>query len=374
MSLLLIGLLITSGHFVIHYQRLFKGSSIDLRNRMVGARVALLHKDPYTYVWKKGEPEELIDPLVYPSANFSRLTVTPAILLTHIPISSLKFSISVIWWYFLQWILLVISAVLFILMADNTYKKLGIIFVTFLFAVSSIWSAHLWFSQIYVIYTFLISCFSYSVFRKNYKFAFGVLALLVLMRPTFIFVFYAFWAPKKVRVDVKYFFFSFLFLLLTTFILFNPNIWMQYLKGMQGLGNTDPRIAIRGFDPASTYPMIIEGWVVNPTTFRIALDIENSFRGLFLSLANLYLPSWFWYTLTLAIYSTAAYILKKFKLTKPMVVLTFAVFVSIFSDYFIPARRFIYADIQWFVSIALLIIILNRNYVIKIKKTWNSRS
>ena len=37
------------------------GGSIDLRNRITGARIASNGIDPYTYKWMRGEPEEFCD-------------------------------------------------------------------------------------------------------------------------------------------------------------------------------------------------------------------------------------------------------------------------------------------------------------------------
>ena len=62
-----------------------KGGSIDLRNRVTGARIAADKKDPYIYKWKTGDPTVFLDLYNQPGALLSKTTVTPWVLsLIHI--------------------------------------------------------------------------------------------------------------------------------------------------------------------------------------------------------------------------------------------------------------------------------------------------
>src|SRR5207253_10639814 len=73
--LLQFGAAVTLAVLALTFLDVFHYAGVDLRNRVVGARVLLAGEDPYAFRWQPGLPLELLDPVYDPKAH--RLTVPP---------------------------------------------------------------------------------------------------------------------------------------------------------------------------------------------------------------------------------------------------------------------------------------------------------
>lgn len=92
---------------------------IDLRNRVVGARLIKINHDPYFFKWNENYSELFLDSKDYPNLPVSRVTVPPTILIIHSFISDLPYKIQRYLWTVLQWFLILFSIFFFTLSVNN---------------------------------------------------------------------------------------------------------------------------------------------------------------------------------------------------------------------------------------------------------------
>ncbi|MEC4881463.1 MAG: hypothetical protein SAL70_08950, partial [Scytonema sp. PMC 1070.18] len=128
--------------FLVDLKNTFEYGGIDLRNRVVGARLLNRGMDPYYFKWSQGQDERLLDPLDKPYIPVSRVTVPPTVLLLHSTFANLPYFIQRVAWFLLQWGAFLTS--LFILIA-NVKKGIEIkllLMLGLLFVSSNFWRIH----------------------------------------------------------------------------------------------------------------------------------------------------------------------------------------------------------------------------------------
>lgn len=160
---------------------------VDLRNRVVGARVMLEGLDPYRFKWSQDYPDTLLDPIDNPDNEVSRVTVPPTLLILHMPLAGLPYRFQRTAWLYLQWLLLLASLLLFSRCARSGNQALAIWAVGLLLSATSIWRFHVERGQVYILYVFLIAL-SLWMSRRPWRYAAltGGLALglAASLRPT----------------------------------------------------------------------------------------------------------------------------------------------------------------------------------------------
>ena len=160
--------------------------TIDLRNRVVGARLQMDGKAPYMYKWVAGD-----DTLRYYNEvnriGVSNSTATPFFHTLLYPIANLpQRTISYIW-LFVEYALLFISGLLAWRLAGNNRQKIAVAITIALFLFTEAWKNHIALGQLYLFIPCLAMIFYYCVRKRdNYVAAFfaGLFAIvLVLIRP-----------------------------------------------------------------------------------------------------------------------------------------------------------------------------------------------
>ncbi len=142
---------------------------IDLRNRVVGARLIKANHDPYFFKWNEEYSEFFLDPRDHPNLPVSRVTVPPTILMIHSIFSNLPYKFQRYLWTIIQWILLIFSIFFFSRSVKNEIKSKLIWIVSLFFIASSfIFRLHVERGQIYILYVFLFAL-SYYIYNSNYK-------------------------------------------------------------------------------------------------------------------------------------------------------------------------------------------------------------
>jgi hypothetical protein len=155
--------------FLSDSEKIPKYGSVDLRARVVGARLLMEGRDPYFFKWKSGYPDSLLDPSDRPHYLVSRVSVTPAVLTLHTTMASLPYITQKFIWFVLQWVLLLLSIAIFAVSADSTEKaSLTWIMGLILVSGSYFWRMHVGNGQIYILYMFLFAV-SYWVLQKSFK-------------------------------------------------------------------------------------------------------------------------------------------------------------------------------------------------------------
>ena len=132
-----------------------KYGGIDLRNRVVGARLLLDGRDPYYTKWDENTPDFFLDGRDYYSLPVSRCTVTPSLLVLHAPFAKLPYKTQQYIWFALQEILLLVSIFLMAKMAKERYKIVLIIGFMFQFG-GYFWRFHVANGQIYILFLFML--------------------------------------------------------------------------------------------------------------------------------------------------------------------------------------------------------------------------
>jgi hypothetical protein len=164
-----------------------KFGQIDLRNRVVGARVMLLGQNPYTYLWQPGEPDTLLDP--YPLLQkrpMAAVTVTPAVLSIHTVLAPLPYRYQKFLWFFVQVALFGGTVWLAMRRAETPETRAAVLVLGVMFSCSTFWRLHVERGQVYALFAFVTVLYLASFgWRSAYRAGLGgfVLGLLVCLRP-----------------------------------------------------------------------------------------------------------------------------------------------------------------------------------------------
>jgi len=162
------------------------GGSIDLRNRITGARVMMAQIPPYHYKWHEPEPPEFCDPFNNPALPVNKVTATPTGLLLLLPLAALDYRTGQILWLILQWILLLGTAWLWLRRCEN-FRQWLLVAISFAgFTYTAAWRLHAERGQAYVLLLFVFACWLVLTLdvKKGNGFIAGCFAgLLIALRP-----------------------------------------------------------------------------------------------------------------------------------------------------------------------------------------------
>jgi hypothetical protein len=186
--------------FWIDVDHTLQGGSIDLRNRVTGARLLVAGVDPYFYKWREPEPPEFCDPYNNPALPVSKTTATPALLLAGAPVAALPYRSEQFVWLVLQWLFLLGAAFLWLRRNDAEHHRLLLAaFVTGL-TYTPAWRLHAERGQSYVLLLFLFAAWLVLTLRAKAGRAFwtGLLAgLLAALRPPFLLLTPFLWVHRR---------------------------------------------------------------------------------------------------------------------------------------------------------------------------------
>ncbi|MBC7904518.1 MAG: DUF2029 domain-containing protein [Gemmatimonadaceae bacterium] len=243
-----------------HYTSLYGG--VDLRMRIVGARLTEAGKSPYFHKWSPADGERLL----FPSPRYERRVngnvVTPAFSYLLIPYSRLGYSTIRYSWTIFQYLVLVSCFVLLMRGVRDKSKMLVPASVCFFGLVTSdIWLYNIERGQVYVIYAFVF-CILFRVYQKGserMKFFAGMLCgLMIFLRPFFAVVAVPFFVNREKKWMTGWL--AGLVLGVLVFVLPDVAIWKEYFAAMQvyaaELMRTDT--ALENF-ATPVFPSSIEG-------------------------------------------------------------------------------------------------------------------
>jgi hypothetical protein len=168
-----------------------RNGQIDLRIRVVGARVLLQGDNPYTYRWHPGVPTTLLDPQEYHlemRKYHSTVTVTPTVLAFHAIAARLSYNYQKILWFGLEWLLLVGMVLLARSLGRDCDTRLMMIWGGVLFASTMFWRLHIERGQVYILFSFFAVFYIACLARpgKSWELLGGfILGILVCLRPQF---------------------------------------------------------------------------------------------------------------------------------------------------------------------------------------------
>lgn len=344
------------------YQIVEYNWSSDLRSRTVGLRIFKQGIDPYTYHWQAGQPEEWVDPLDQPEFPRSRMTVTPAVIALFLPTADWNYATVKHVWFILEWVLYVGTAL--IVMSCTTdrlrQKLIGVVFGVF--AVSTIWLSHLYTGQIYIVYTFLLAV-AYKLLTIS-KYRCGVWSGLltgwnILLRPTIAIVNIPFIAFMKLRIPLLTLLgvvVSFAF----TSVIVTPSLWLSYKTSVDVFSKVQ-------YDMMAYYNLPVVKGYTYPIENAIFLEGELAAAISNSALQNIISNNLAWFldtelvvagVLVVLMYSGFAFFKTKGQLSEEKLFILGIISALLF-EFFVPAPRYMYYNIQWVLPIGLILLHAN---------------
>jgi Glycosyltransferase family 87 len=370
---LIFAIIITLFSVTIDLRNTVKNGGVDLRNRVVGARLLNQGLDPYFFKWKPGNDERLLDPLDHTEIKVSRVTVNPNILLFHSLFANLGYFPQRILWYVLQWFFLISSITLLFL--RKTFDKLQTKFVLasmlIFFAGSSFWKLHVDVGQFYVVYVFLLSL-AYYFFTSEQKFGHAVGGILIGLVASLRFPIIMMMLPMIIFKKIKMFtatLVSFCICLIASFFLAGSQVWQSYFLAMRTFGKLHTgSIPVNKDNAALIYPKVVEGM----DNLRKLIDIPNadtSLQSLVKKITSFEIQSNYLILMlagVLLLYSFLIYSLSRQnnhienKSNLDMIFLIGTI-STLIADCFIPAPKYQYNNIQLLIPFFLILHNVNFN-------------
>lgn len=212
--------------------------TIDLRNRVVGARLQKDGKLPYFYKWNPADGIRYYDPLNN-HIEVTSITASPFFHDLLYPIADAPQRSLSYFWLVLQYVLWAAVVCVALSLAGSFEQKVFVWAVATALLLTAAWKAHIHSGQLYIFIPFLYAIF--YLFLKKSKLASSALVAglcaisLVLIRPNTIFLFLPFLLlANQFHIRYKIFFFIPVVLLLA-FSAGNRNqrnLWKQYKQSM----------------------------------------------------------------------------------------------------------------------------------------------
>ncbi len=356
--LLLLGIIFTLISFLNDYLNTKNNGSMDLRNRIVGARIYKhTNLNPYTFRWKKGTDEKFVDPfdnLVGFEAN--RVTVTPFALWLHTLFCDLPYKKIQFLWNGFMWILLIISTLLLLKNSSSFRKKISIIAIFFIIYSSYFLRLHIDKGQIYILYLFLFSL-SYYFIKSHTKYSnplFGLsFGLLVALRPPAIIALLPFFVAKRFKPLFFVGIFSVFFLLIPVlkngFLIYHQYFMAMNRHSLLHTGKLDLK-----YDEYPNKP-IIDGVKNLKSDGNYPLRDSSvqwlAYKNLHIIFSKKILMILLFIILSLFI----LYQIKHYKSFDDDLLFLSAFSIFYISDFFLPAARLSYNNVFWLFPVIIFV-------------------
>jgi hypothetical protein len=350
--------------FGIDWSLVSAGGSIDLRNRITGARVLLNHQDAYHYKWNKQEPEELCDPYNNPALPINKVTVTPTLLMLNFPLAILPYRPAQFIWLIAQWGLLLGTGFLWLRPIPSVRWRWlwAVALIGFTFTVA--WRHHTDRGQAYVAILFLLACWTRITAHPEYgnRFWGGLLAgMLVAVRPPLLLVV----APMMLLRRRGQLAGALVGLVMGVGLpmLWRPTCWTDYQSGMQTwselyrTAKTNPR------PPPQVFPAEVEDIPVD-VLGHFSRSIPFADTSIFAMLRWWGISSAPALPVALALVALIALWFWFSRDHPDDALLGGIVAWSVLVDLFLPAYRNSYTDVMILNVLALVLIMRNRNWLL----------
>jgi len=340
---LLIAGVIKSAYYTLNY------GGVDLRQRIVGARMINQDRSPYKGEWQQGDSERLMDPNGK-MQNANGVTLAPGSLYVMYAISGFDyFSIRTIW-LVIQYLLVGYIFLYFFLRTEDS-RKLLVFIISSVFLCSSIWFLHIERGQIYILYAFLFTVLYqlHQSKKRGSAFLTGlILALAIYSRPTFAVLIIPFLFAGN-----KYFWYGLLScsLLLSGDIWLHLDWWKDYFHTLSIFSGINNEVSATA--TAQQFPPLVEG-MDNLTKFKTDFDCGGIKPVRVYLEGHFNLPPSFYFILYVLIVALLTFFFRK-KLYDPARVILFGFALYIIAEYILPAPRGAYNLVQWIFPMLLLL-------------------
>lgn len=358
---LCISIVMAIAGFLTDFYNTSKYGGVDLRDRVVGARViSELKVDPYFFKWNDSLSERYLDPNDNTSLPFyTRLTIPPTVLSLHVLFSNLSYIIQRYLWFFVQWISLLLSIYLLtkILTKEKTIKELIWIIGLLGISNSAFWRLHVERGQIYILYVFIfiISFYFYNRYinsANKYLLMISavILGYLISLRPTFIFALIPFVIYKKNKF-VSLALGALASSAILSSILLPLPLWKSYYNSVQ----LQSQLAMN--ENINYIPYTIEkSEGVDVKNFLSVPGEDSSLLRIFRGIFDTWFSSSELFLLLIVFFIPIVTFLLKFKKNtiQTQELFFIAVSLSLFSEFFLAAPRWPYANIIWLIPLTIM--------------------
>jgi len=248
--------------FLIDLGMTSRSGSIDLRNRVVGARLLLAGRDAYKYHWEEGDPERWADPSDVLPEGETRFTAAPSVHAAYIPVAWMPYPYIRYLWLMVQWVSLVLLGWLMARAAADSASRFAVWFsLVALFALGDAWRLHVERGQVYVIFALLLAC-AYSAGRQETRKA-GILCGAILgaaavFRPTLGLGLLPMAAARRWRTVVAGVLAGCL-VFAAMLPLVGPNDWRSYFAAMERMARSTSGEVAAPTRVRPRFPPVIEG-------------------------------------------------------------------------------------------------------------------
>jgi len=177
----------------IHFE---KGYCMDLRNRVVGARLIKDGISPYFYKWTNGTTLRYYDPLNFNNRKPSVITSSPFLLRIFSPLSELQEAAISRIWLIIEYGIFLFLAVFSFYGAGTTFQRQAVIFLAIIFLLTNAWKMHIIKGQSYICIPFLAMLFYYFAGNREnkvYALAAGAAAVCLVLIKIYAIVFFVPW-------------------------------------------------------------------------------------------------------------------------------------------------------------------------------------
>ncbi|MBV8882690.1 MAG: DUF2029 domain-containing protein [Chroococcidiopsidaceae cyanobacterium CP_BM_RX_35] len=349
--------------FVVDIENTLNYGGVDLRNRVVAARLLLDGIDPYYFKWHHGMSDLWLDPLVNPNWPVSRVTVPPTVLMLHATIAKLPYFIQRIIWLILQWGLFFLTLSILARSTNSIIKsKLILIIGLLFFSGSYFWRLHVERGQIYIVYVFLLS-YAYWLAHKskhNYILSGFWIGLTASLRPPVVLMLLPILLYKQWKLLIGTII-GLLSGLILSFTFVGVPIWGKYFSAIK----VDEQVhsGLINIEDTGKYgvgfPKQIEGMKTMSKALKLPVpdtSFQNIFQQFDINLSSGMLLA----ALGVILLFTCFFIYKNLNHTRSNnIIFLSGILMVIISEYFLPASRQTYSDIQWIITLSLIIIISN---------------
>lgn len=324
-------------------------------------------KDPYFFQWQSGMSDQLIDPDVQRNAKTSKLTVTPSVLAFHAPFAHYSYFHQKIIWLLLQWMALIASLILFLCKSKSKLQSILLCALSVFFFNGLFWRLHVERGQIYIFIVLLLSI-AFLLYQENNnlrKFLSGaIIGISITLRPPLILAMMPFAFQRQWIMMLG----SLSGVFIGVFSLAKVGLWNSYFSVLKKVtqyisshGIASPEI--NKMRIGKFYPDWIEG-LNNITKTKNIIATNSSIQNVLskYNAENIYDLKLV--LLFIFLVSVSLFLLKNIssKTSAENLFLCGSVFY-IFSEFFIPAPRYSYYDIQWLFPLFLIILkVKDRNF------------
>jgi len=253
---------------------------IDLRNRMVGARMLSDGYSPYFYIWKEGGPIRYYDTYIPPNLNVSYATSTPFFHLLMAAFADMPQYQLNIWWLIIEYLSLIGCLFFAMHLVSNGKRKREFYLAALLtvaFTYTDGWRMHVYAGQNYIFIPLLGLACIYWLRHKPiafYLLLFAICAVsLILLRPitALLFVPMFFYAKKYFKWGLVTCIAMIAYIILVWYNPVQKLNWSEYFKSIavnvdnqQGLTKFENipynPLPILDFEGVSLRPIVDSNW------------------------------------------------------------------------------------------------------------------